>query len=134
MEGKDVVEVPATVAVPAMGVEVSVIGKERWEELRRLRAEGQSISHIARSTGLDRKTVRAALAKTAWAPYQRAAVVETLLSSHAEWLARRAPQVSASASGLGPGASVFRQRTGGDPHLCHDTGLLPPWLGGRLRA
>jgi hypothetical protein len=30
------------------------------------------VSEIARSTGLDRKTVRAALAREAWAPYRRA--------------------------------------------------------------
>jgi transposase len=97
MEGKDVVDAPATVSTPEVGVEVSVISRERWEELRRLRAEGQSVSQIARSTGLDRKTVRAALAKAAWVPYQRAPVVATLLSSHAQWLAERAPQVNYSA-------------------------------------
>ena len=43
MEGKEVVvEAPATVAVPEMGSEGSVLSKERWEELRRLRAAGAS--------------------------------------------------------------------------------------------
>ena len=64
MEGNaEGVTVPATVSVPEMGAEGPVISRERWEALRRLRGEGQSVSQIARVTGLDRKTVRAALAK-----------------------------------------------------------------------
>ena len=89
--------VPATVSVPEVGTEGPVISRERWEALRRLRGEGQSVSEIARSTGLDRKTVRAALAKVAWMPYRRTPVAATLLSAHAGWLAERAPQVHYSA-------------------------------------
>ncbi len=51
------------VAVPEVGAEVPVIGKERWEEIRRMRADGQTVSQIARLTGLDRKTVRSCLGK-----------------------------------------------------------------------
>ena len=65
MEGNEiVVEVPAMVSVPTVGTEVPAISKERWEEMHRMRAEGQSVSQIARATGLDRKTVRATLGKT----------------------------------------------------------------------
>ena len=98
MEGNEaVVEVPAKVSVPEVGMEVPVISKERWEEMRRRRAEGQSVSQIARATGLDRKTVRATLGKAEWVPYRRLPVAATLLSPHATWLAERAPQVHYSA-------------------------------------
>ena len=57
MEGNQVVEgavvdVPAKVAVPEVGTEMPVISKERWEEIQRWQAEGQSVSQIARVTGL----------------------------------------------------------------------------------
>lgn len=70
-----------------------MISKERREELQRMRAEGQSVSQIARATGLDRKTVRATLGKAEWIPYRRLPVAATLLSPHAAWLAERGPQV-----------------------------------------
>ena len=98
MEGSEaVVEMPAKVSVPEVGMEVPVISKERWEEMRRRRAEGQSVSQIARATGLDRKTVRAGLGKAEWIPYRRLPLAATLLSPHAAWLSERAPQVQYSA-------------------------------------
>jgi hypothetical protein len=39
-----------------------------------------SVSQIARTSGLDRKTVRRALAQAAWQPYRRAPAGQTLLS------------------------------------------------------
>jgi transposase len=77
--------------------EDGVVGKERWEEMHRLYAAGVSVSQIARSSGLDRKTVRRVLRQSAWQPYRRAPVEETLLSAHRAWLAERAPQVHYSA-------------------------------------
>ena len=38
--------------------EVEVIGRDRWEEIRRRAGEGASIRAIARALDLDRKTVR----------------------------------------------------------------------------
>ena len=99
MEGRQevAVEDPGIVAVPEVGAEMPVISKERWEQLRRLHALGQSISQIARTSGLDRKTVRSGLRKGEWVPYQRAPVAETLLSVHQAWLLKRAPLVNYSA-------------------------------------
>lgn len=74
-----------------------MIGKERWEEIRRLRAGGQSVSAIARHLDLDRKTVRHWLQQAEWAPYRRESGSKTLLSPHQAWLAERAPQVGYSA-------------------------------------
>ena len=48
----------ATVGVPEVGAEEPVVGQERWEEFRRLKAAGMTVSAIARGTGFDRKTVR----------------------------------------------------------------------------
>lgn len=62
-----------------------------------MRASGQSVSHIARVTGLDRKTVRACLRKSEWLPYRRDATGQTLLAPYMAWLVERAPQVHYSA-------------------------------------
>lgn len=102
MEGNQVVEgavidAPANVAVPTMGTEMPVISKERWEDLRRMRAEGQSVSQIARRSGLDRKTVRSCLREAQWSGYRRRPLAETLLSAHRAWLIERAAEVNYSA-------------------------------------
>jgi transposase len=92
-----VVEAPGIVAVPEVGAEMPVISKERWEQMRRMRALGQSVSQIARTAGLDRKTVRNGLRKSEWMPYRRTPVAETLLAAHQGWLVERAPAVNYSA-------------------------------------
>jgi uncharacterized protein (UPF0335 family) len=94
MEGSQVAEgvvidVPANVAVPEVGAEMPVINKERWEELRRMQADGQSVSQMARTSGLDRKTVRSCLRKAQWSAYRRTPLAETLLSAHRSWLLAR---------------------------------------------
>jgi transposase len=93
----DSVGAPVMVPVPELGTEEPVIGKERWEEIRRMRADGQTVSQIARLTGLDRKTVRNCLGSSEWTLYRRASVIDTLLSAHMGWLTERAPQVHFSA-------------------------------------
>lgn len=50
-----------TVPESIQGTEEDVVGKERWEEIRRWKAAGRSISKIARQLALDRKTVRSCL-------------------------------------------------------------------------
>ena len=52
---------PGNVAAFGSNAEDVVVGKERWEEIHRLRLAGVSVSQLARSSGLDRKTVRRAL-------------------------------------------------------------------------
>lgn len=74
-----------------------MLGRERWEEVRRMHAEGQSLSRIARETHLDRKTVRRCLRQEVWKPYGRATSSPTLLAPHMTWLTERAPQVRFSA-------------------------------------
>jgi transposase len=77
--------------------EDSMIGKERWEEIQRLKAVGVTVSAIARQFGVDRKTVRSALRKATWAPYQRTEEGERLLEAHADFLCERAAAVHYSA-------------------------------------
>jgi transposase len=91
------VSTPANVTASEVGAEMPVISKERWEAMQRMRGDGQSVSQIARCTGVDRKTVRRCLRGAEWSPYRRRPVAATLLSSHAEWLAQRAPEVNYSA-------------------------------------
>jgi len=107
MEGKEVADgvgpradtVGARATLPALwhGGETEVVGKERWEEIRRLRQSGLSVSAIGRQLDLDRKTVRGWLAKTTWQPYRREEAAQTLLTPHWAWLKARAAQVGYSA-------------------------------------
>lgn len=79
-------------------LEVEMVGEERWSEIRRRHfEEGESVSAIARSMELDRKTVRRCLREEAWQPYQRRVKVDTVLAPHAEWLRRRVSEVRYSA-------------------------------------
>lgn len=79
-------------------LEVEMVGKERWAEIRRLHFEaGETISAIARLFDLDRKTVRRCLEAETWQPYQRAAKSDTLLAPHEAWLNKRASKVHYSA-------------------------------------
>ena len=88
----DVVQVPETGALREAGM----VHEERWQEIQQLAAAQVSVSEIARMLVLDRKTVRRCLRQAAWQPDQRAAV-DTLLTPHATWLTRRAPEVEYSA-------------------------------------
>lgn len=75
-----------------------MVDQERWAEIRRwFHEERVSISEIGRRLDLDRKTVRRSVRQTAWHPYRRAEVVETLLTAHADFVRTRAPQVGYSA-------------------------------------
>lgn len=75
-----------------------MVDEERWMEIRRLRDETRvSISELARRVDLDRKTVRRSLRQTTWQPYRRAAVTETLLTAHADFVRTRASPVTYSA-------------------------------------
>jgi len=109
----DCVGAPVKVAVPEVGTEEPVIGQERWEEIRRMRAEGQAVSQIARTTGLDRKTVRRCLRQSQWTAYRRTQIAQTLLSAHMGWLAERAPQVNFSAQILFQELRASRGYVGG---------------------
>jgi DNA invertase Pin-like site-specific DNA recombinase len=61
--------VSPTVSALVQDTEAGVVGKERWQEIRRLHEEGRTVSAIARQLELDRKTVRRWLRRTSWAPY-----------------------------------------------------------------
>ena len=86
----------ATVPVSQQDMEAPVLGQQQWEAVHARRAQGESISAIARELDLDRKTVRNCLQQSSWKPYQRAAPTG-LLDEHQAWLAERAPQVNYSA-------------------------------------
>ena len=78
--------------------EACMVDQERWAEIRRLfHEERVSISEIGRRLDMDRKTVRRSLRQATWRPYHRAAVAETLLTAHADFVRDRAPQVGYSA-------------------------------------
>jgi transposase len=101
MDGKQVFEtpgdLPGNVSSPVESEETPMIGRDRWEQMHRLRSEGLSLSEIARVTEVDRKTVRSCLGRGEWQPYRREPGVQTLLSRHMTWLTQRAPEVSYSA-------------------------------------
>lgn len=84
---------PVSVPPPGVGGEEPVVGKERWEELQRLKAAGMTVSGVARATGLDRKTVRRCLRQARWQAYRHAAGRESLIAPHRAWLVERAAPV-----------------------------------------
>ena len=88
---------PATVPAPGVGAEELVVHQERWEEIRRLKAAGMTVSGIARATGFDRKSVRRCVRQVRWQAYRRAGKREALLDAHRGWLVERAVQVGYSA-------------------------------------
>ena len=94
-EGDERSSIPTGAAIAAEGV---MLGRERWEEIRRLHLEERlTISEMARRLDLDRKTVRRCLRDTVWCAYRRAPVSATLLTPYADWLRVRAPEVGYSA-------------------------------------
>lgn len=75
-----------------------MIGRERWDEIRRMYYEERlRISRIARTLDLDRKTVRRCVRQREWQPYRRTKSEPTLLSPHEAYLRERAPRVCYSA-------------------------------------
>jgi hypothetical protein len=83
---------------PETGVlrEAGMVHEERWLEIQQLAAAHVTVSEIARMLAVDSKAVRRCLRQAAWQPYRRAAG-DTLLTTHATWLAGRAPEVEYSA-------------------------------------
>jgi transposase-like protein len=87
-----------TIDLKASGLEEDrMISQERWDEIRRLRKAGETVSAIARRFDLDRKTVRGWLRKDTWTPYRRVLQGEHLLETHAEFLREQAAAVDYSA-------------------------------------
>jgi transposase len=95
---------------------VAVIAEQQWRAIRDRHVAGMSLSGIARELDLDRKTVRSALRRTSWQPYQRQASAPTLLDEHRAWLIERAPQVRYSARILYQELACKRGFTG-----CYET-------------
>lgn len=87
----------ATVSGLKPDTEGDVIGREQWKAIHERHAAGANISALSREFDLDRKTVRACLRQSAWAPYRREKGVVTVLDAHRTWLVERAPQVNYSA-------------------------------------
>jgi transposase len=78
-------------------LEAMVLGKERWDEVRRLQAQERlSVSEISRRLEIDRKTVRKAL-RSEWKGYARVERNATLLAEHDAFLRTRAAEVNYSA-------------------------------------
>ena len=93
--------------------EVCMVDQERWAEIRWLRHDERvSISAIGWRLDLDRKTVRHSLQQTTWQPYRRAAVAETLLTAHVDFVRARAAQISYSARILYQELRASRNYTG----------------------
>lgn len=93
--------------------EARMVDQEQWAEIRRLfHEERVSISEIGRRLDVDRKTVRRSLRQATWRPYHRAAVAETLLTAHVDFVRARAPQVGYSARILYQELQASRGYTG----------------------
>ena len=77
----------------------SVVTETVVEQVLQALARGEPVSVIARSYGLDRKTVRTWRARAGYGPRQRRPVVSRL-DPYREWLAHRAPEVGYNAAVL----------------------------------
>jgi transposase len=85
-------------AEAGLAAEATMIGRERWAEIRRLHFDQRlTISGIARLLDLDRKTVRHCLRAAEWRPYRRQPGSSILLNGHEGYLRTRAPEVGYSA-------------------------------------
>ncbi len=95
----DETTVSTTISAPIeSSAEAGMVGRERWEEIRRMFFEDHlAIAEIARRLQIDRKTVRGWLRRTEWQPYQRPPRQEGLLTAHQDFLRERAAQVQYSA-------------------------------------
>jgi len=96
-----VAESDAMVTMASLGQRAwdeSMVGRERWEEIRRLLYEERcSIARIGRMLDLDRKTVRRCVRSQGWQRYRRAVQMGGLLAEHEGFLRSRASQVRYSA-------------------------------------
>jgi transposase len=113
LQADTVTAASATVPQSSGDLEAKVVSKDKWEEMHRLKAAGQSVSAIARQMGLTRKTVRRWLKQIQWAPYQRGPGAAKLLDAHMAWLVTRAPQVNYSARILHQELRATRGYSGG---------------------
>jgi transposase len=87
--------IPTDAAIAAEGL---MIGRERWEEIRRLFfGEKLKIAGISKLLDLDRKTVRRCVREPDWRGYRRERSGSLLLRPHEAFLRERAPQVGYSA-------------------------------------
>jgi transposase len=95
----DIKRAPQTIEAAVTSCEeVSMVRRERWEQIRRLGVQdGVAIAEIARRLELDRKTIRRCLRAPEWKAYRRPPRPDTLLAAHADYLQQRAPRVGYSA-------------------------------------
>jgi transposase-like protein len=104
VEGVKSGTMPAQVEQPG---EQGMVGKERWETIRRVFVEERlSVSEIARRLDLDRKTVRHWAQQSELNAYGRAPRSDTRLSGHLDFVRGRAPQVNYVGAHRVPGAQV----------------------------
>src|SRR3981189_1688554 len=87
----------STVAADSEATEAMGINKERFEAIKVLKAQGWTVSAIARHLSIDRKTVRTWMKAEDWRPYEREVRTPTQLDAHTAWLRARAPEVNYSA-------------------------------------
>lgn len=79
-------------------LEVAMVDRNKYGAIRELAGHGMPKKEIARQLDVTVKTVRRALKKLQWEPYQRQKPVTTVLSQFEQWLVSRAPEVNFNAS------------------------------------
>lgn len=79
-------------------LEVEMVNRNKYGAIRELAGHGVPKKEIARQLDVTVKTVRRALKKPQWEPYQRQKSVTTVLSQFGQWLTSRAPEVDFNAA------------------------------------
>lgn len=75
-----------------------MVNRNKYGAIQELASHGVSKKEIARQLDVTVKTVRRALKKPQWEPYQRPKQEKTVLSQFEQWLASRAPEVDFNAA------------------------------------
>jgi len=78
-------------------LEIKMIRKETHSLIKELFNYGMSKKAIARTLGIDPKTVRRHIQKEDWEAYKRPSLSQTLLKPHIDWLCKRMPEVDYNA-------------------------------------
>lgn len=79
-------------------LEGPMVDRNKYGAIQELAGRGVSKKHIARQLEVTIKTVRRALKKPQWEPYQRQKPEATVLSQFEAWLTSRAPEVDFNAT------------------------------------
>jgi transposase len=82
------------------GREEEMLSQDLWSEIRHMARMGRPIKQIARELDISKNTVKSALKKERYQPYQRQRTKTNLLSEYMPFILERSPQLEFNATSL----------------------------------